>query len=205
MKEFNRETLLTAIQKLKVYIPTEKVWDGIDKCLDSEYILEEHLQNMPMHEAPDSIWHTIETNLEEEVKPKARIAFLRPLLAAASVALLGFFFFFNSGNLIAHDEVVVTYSIEDYPIIKFQRDDHNNNAANIALMQMINLQYNGVAPREDQDLLTELKELKIASDKLKRVIGKYDTDRGLIDKLNNIELERKELMDKIFANKNSQG
>lgn len=205
MKELNRETLLTAIKKLKVHIPTEEVWDNIDKSLDSEYILEDHLHNMPTHTAPDFIWDAIESNLEEEVKPKSKLVFLRPLLAAASVALFGFFFFFNNGNLIAHDEVAVSYSVEDYPIIKFQRDDHNNNAADIALMQMITLQHNGKAPDEDQDLLDELKELKIASDKLKQVLGKYDTDRNLIDKLNHIELERKELMDKIFANTNSQG
>ncbi len=205
MKEFNRDTLLTALEKLKVHIPSEEVWDNIDKGLDSEYILEDHLQNMPKHHAPDFIWDAIETNLEEKSNPKTKLVFLRPLIAAASIALFGFIFFFNNGNVIAHDEVMISYAIEDYPIIKFQRDDHNNFAADEALKQMIEGQYNSKPAYEDQEILDELKELKIASDKLKKVIGKFDTDRGLIDKLNNIELERKELMDKVFSSTKSQG
>lgn len=206
MKELNRHTLLKALEKLKVHIPSEEVWDKIDKTLDSEYILEEHLQNMPMHKAPDFVWDNIESGLEtERPAKKAKIAFLRPLIAAASMALLGGFIFFNNGDLVAHDEVQVSYSIEDYPIVKFQRDDYNNFAADEALKQMVSMQHDQPRTLEDKELLAELKELKIASDKLKSVLGKFDTDRGLIEKLNTIELERKELMDKVFSNQNNQG
>ncbi len=195
MQEFNRHTLEKALAQLKIHLPDEHLWDSIEENLDMDDAIHDKVQHLKHYSPPDLVWEKI--NQELDVQPKLKkLTWLRPLLAAASIAILvtGFFFFGN-GTLNA-GKVVEEYTIEQYPNTRFQRKNYNNKHADDAIKALVNAQK--ISKDDNKNILSELDELKKASDKLSGALGKYDTNIVLREKLDAIEKERMNLMNELL-------
>ena len=122
---------------------------------------------------------------------------LRPALAAASVALIFFIFTLGNSTSLTANKVTEEYSVEQFPRQMFQRKNYNNQYASAAIQALVKAQK--ISKDENHEILSELEELELAAQKLNKAMGLYDTDYDLKSKLESIEGERSELMDELLA------
>ena len=196
MQEFNKRTLEAALAKLRVHLPDEDVWDNIEETLELDDAIENKIPRLHQYSPPELVWDNIEEQLEKESKP-VRLRWLRPALAAASVALVFFIFTLVNNTALTANKITEEYSVEQFPRQTFQRKNYNNGYASAAIEALVKAQK--ISKDDNSKILSELKELEIASQRINKAMGLYDTDNDLKQKLNSIEEERSDLMDELLA------
>ena len=196
MQEFNKRTLDKALDKLRVHLPDEEVWDSIEETLDLDEAIEGNLPKLNNYSPPALVWDNISEQLEEETKVK-KLTWFKPLLAAASVALVFFLFTFGNNATLNAGNVVEEYSVQQYPRTMFHRTNYNNGYASNAITALVNAQK--ISKDDNEEVLTELRELEEAAQKLSAAMGTYDTNQDLKSKLDAIEKERNELMNELLT------
>ena len=196
MQEFNKHTLDAALAKLRVHLPDEDVWENIEETLELDDAIENKIPSLHQYSPPEMVWDNIEEELEKESKP-TKLRWLRPALAAASVALIFFIFTLGNSTSLTANKVTEEYSVEQFPRQMFQRKNYNNQYASAAIQALVKAQK--ISKDENHEILSELEELELAAQKLNKAMGLYDTDYDLKSKLESIEGERSELMDELLA------
>lgn len=198
MEEKNKDNLKKAIDGLPKYSPKDNLWDNISDAMniqEGEKALHEAITELPTHKAPDHIWANIESNLSS---PTKRV-WLKPLLAAASIAVLVGLFFMN--NRTSFDGEVVNVTHKELPVLK---------AEFINLAPLSNSQRDSAfrtivrAQKKNSDaakvILAELEEIEHHKKRLKSRVGNYDNNPHYQDKLKALVTEEMELQEAYLAN-----
>ena len=196
--EKNKHILKAALEKLPAYEPTDSVWTGIRQEL-ADTPLKQAIRDLPDYDPPEQLWMQIQDSLATEpAAPKVRRINWRA--AAAITLLLGCAwlitqFLPGAGG----PDVKLSYSVEEVDNSLLAMDWMADEDAFDQLSSMCE-QHPFLCQRPDiQNLRRELNELTDAKFQLVDVLGPYGTDLGLIEQLNEIEMERTKLLKQILT------
>jgi len=198
MEEKNKNSLKKAIEGLPKYSPKESLWDDLSNemnILEGEKALHEAINNLPNYEAPEHLWD----NIEAELPKKVRRVWLRPLLAAASVAVLVGLFWINSQPSFGEPTIVVSHS--EVPVMKenFVNLRQLNNAQRDSAFRTI-IRAQKKESDKAKTILAELEHVNDSKRRLRSRLSKFDVNTDLNDKLMRLEKVSMELQEAYFAN-----
>lgn len=200
MDEKNKNNLKKAIDGLPKYSPKANLWDNISDAIniqEGEKALHEALSELPMHTAPDQIWSKIEQELPGTSKLKR--LWLKPLAAAATVAILIGLFVINSQT--SFGDEIVKVSHKELPVLKEEfvnLNQFNNTQRDSAFRTIVQSQKK--ISDDAKVILAELEEIRSDKAGLKSRLSKYDTNSDLQNKLRALEHEEIELEKAFLAN-----
>ena len=183
MDEKNKNNLKKAIDGLPKYSPKANLWDNISDAIniqEDEKALHEALSELPMHTAPDQIWSKIEQELPGTSKLKR--LWLKPLAAAATVAILIGLFVINSQT--SFGDEIVKVSHKELPVLKEEfvnLNQFNNTQRDSAFRTIVQSQKK--ISDDAKVILAELEEIRSDKAGLKSRLSKYDTNSDLQNKL----------------------
>ncbi len=190
MEEKNKNNLKKAIDGLPKYSPKDNLWDDISDAMniqEGETALHEAIKNLPTHKAPDHIWTTIESELPKTAKR----VWLKPLAAAASIAILLSIFWLN--NQPPHKGEVVSVTHSELPVLKAELVNLNqfdNGQRDSAFRTIVHAQ------KKESDaakqILAEIDQIEADKKGLRSRMSKYDNNpenQNLLRALNEEKLE----------------
>jgi hypothetical protein len=198
MEEKNKNNLKKAIDGLPKYSPKANLWDDISNAMniqEGEKALHEAINDLPIHKAPDQVW----VNIASELPKSAKRIWLRPLLAAASVAILLGVFWLN--NQPPFEGEVVNVSHEELPVLKEELvnlTQFSHGQRESAFRTIVRSQKK--SSDAAKQILAELEEISNDKRGLRSRLSKYDINSELLDKYKALEREEMELQEAYLAN-----
>ena len=88
MKERNHQTLSDALARLPQHQAPESVWDTLEAALETDALLTRTLPQLPVHTPPALVWDQLETALEQDARPQSAKRFRLLPLHYAAAAAL---------------------------------------------------------------------------------------------------------------------
>lgn len=168
---------------LPEYEPEDKIWQNIKSKLDKGAI-ENHL---PQYEPPIKVWKSINNKLNSSFKYKWMAA------AASIICVIGIYFYTKMPI------EKISYSVEKIEIQAKNINPIENQKAYKEILQICEKQTIICQKPEFRTLKNELDELTSASNDIKTAMGDFNTEPELLAQLNNIEIQKNEVIKKMAA------
>ncbi len=198
MEEKNKNNLKKAIDGLPKYSPKDNLWDDISNAMhiqEGEKALQEAINHLPVHVAPNKVWSNIAANLPTTSKR----VWLTPLITAASIAVLICIFYLNNQPPLEDEIVHVTH--QELPVLKEELVNLNqfsHGQRDSAFKTIVRSQKK--SSDAAKQILAELEEISNDKKGLKSRLSRFDINSELHDKYRALEREELELQEAYLAN-----
>jgi hypothetical protein len=177
--------------QLPEYDPSDEIWNNIESKL-SDDVLQKVIGQMPKYEPQEELWESIEAKLEPE---KVRQLFwVKYVSVAASILLvmgLGVYFYKMYQN------IGIQYSEQAMNSQLLVQPSDDSSADYERIVAFCREETYVCENPEFKSLKAELDDLQEASEKLKEVMGKYNTEADLMAQLADIEMQKSEILKKM--------
>lgn len=191
MEEKNKDNLKKAIDGLPNYSPKDNLWDDISDAMniqEGETALHEAIKELPTHKAPEQIW----AKIESELPKTAKRFWLKPLAAAASIAILLSIFWIN--NQPPFEGEIVNVSHKELPVLKqelvnLNQFDHSQRDSAFRTIVRAQKKESDAA----KQILAELDEIEANKKGLKSRMSRYDNNPEHQNLLKALDEEKLEL------------
>lgn len=181
----NKNNLREQLSGLKLYEPSEKVWDSIKNELGEGNLLQAKLMQLPVFEPSGEVWEELEINL----RPKKAIKTWQWAIAA-SVMLVACFLIFKSSGF-GSNITISEQQVDEFKVLpKLENEDANYGKIIALCTQKVEV----CKDPEFKELRSDFEQLKTASEELRAVMGAYNTKSQLLDELQKIEDQKAALI-----------
>lgn len=190
MNEKNHQTLQHAIRELPTYQPSLGIWDAIDRALTSEETLESAIENLPSYAPPTAVWNRIAQELEQPaIIRRLRPAWINAAAAALVILTLGVYFWmtWESGSA---EQVQIVYNTSEQNLNILTPDWNDDEVVMQEVVEAFAQKVSFVQKPENQSLLSEWEELKMAKEEANMMLKKYGKDATLVRTIADIERQR---------------
>lgn len=200
MNEINRHTLKKSIGQLPEYEAPAALWDEIEAALEADEQIVASVAGLPQYNAPDQIWDNLESALNRESARKSvpMRAVFRRLTAVAAVGLVllcAWWLFSHQAD--DSEKIVVSQELLNERLQAPLREQED------PAFQYVQTLCQSRAPICEQPgfkhLKSELDELTVARETLRRELGQYGDDPSLSTQLVRIEHERSDLLKQMMS------
>jgi hypothetical protein len=183
MESKDKNSIKKQLEKLPIHEPKSSVWDKISADLDNS---QPDFKSMPEFEPKENVWEVLNQKLDVKERFRFQIS------AAAVLLIIGissFFIFksFNTSNL--------SYSSDKEIFTMPENLDSEQNFERILAFCQTK-----VEQCEEQDfevLKSEFEVLKKAETQLRDVMGDFNTSPELLEQLESIETQKRELIEQM--------
>lgn len=186
--EQNHNTLRSAIQRLSQHEPSQTLWQTIENQLESDLVFENTIQALPTYAPPAAVWNQIESDLKKPRTFYLNKRFQVIGMAAIAVGLTIGTYFWLQQTPEPTEKVQIIYAEAETATNATKADWDEDDAEITEIASTYAQQPTFVT--SDKSLLSELEELNQAKEEIKIMLKKYGKDSDLIRTIADIERQR---------------